>query len=114
MSERLLPVFIACLEALRNFRCAETTPARLQGRVIETVLQACISANGNGYLDHAIVALRGLESEAALDEAQEFQARAAAQSRRLPLPSRLVPPAQRDADGVVIDLEAFEAALIAV
>ena len=82
--------------------------------MIETVLQACISANGNGYLDHAIVALRGLESEAALDEAQEFQARAAAQSRRLPLPSRLVPPAQRDADGVVIDLEAFEAALIAV
>lgn len=113
MPERLLPVFIACLEALRNFRCAETAPARLQGRLIDFVLRACLSVT-DGEFDPAVAQLRRLESEAAWDEAVEFQARAAEQVRRLPLPSRPAPPARKDAGGVVIDLEAFEAALMAV
>jgi uncharacterized protein (DUF2336 family) len=113
MPERLLPVFIACLEALRKFRCAETAPARLQGRLIDMVLSACLSVTG-GELDPAVALLRRLESEAAWNEAREFQARAAEQVRRLPMPSRPAPPARRDAGGVVIDLEAFEAAIMAV
>jgi uncharacterized protein (DUF2336 family) len=113
MPEHLLPVFIACLEALRKFRCAETVPARLQGRLIDMVLSACLSVTG-GKLDPAVALLRRLESEAAWNEAREFQARAAEQVRRLPMPSRPVPPARRDAGGVVIDLEAFEAAIMAV
>jgi hypothetical protein len=113
MPERLLPVFIACLEALRKFRCAETVPARLQGRLIDMVLSACLSVTG-GKLDPAVALLRRLESEAAWNEAREFQARAAEQVRRLPIPSRPAPPARRDAGGVVIDLEAFEAAIMAV
>jgi uncharacterized protein (DUF2336 family) len=115
MPERLLPVFMACLKALRKLHCAETAPARLQGRVIDFVLRACLS-DADGELDQTVALLRRLESEAARDEAHDFQARAAAQSQRPPLPSRPVPQVQRSpapARGVVIDLEAFEAALMA-
>jgi uncharacterized protein (DUF2336 family) len=85
MPERLLPVFTACLEALRNFHCLETAPARLQGRLIDLLLRSCPSVT-DGELDHAVVLLRRLESQAARDEAHKFQAQAVAQSRKLPLP----------------------------
>jgi uncharacterized protein (DUF2336 family) len=116
MPERLLPVFTTCLKALQNFRCAGMAPARLQGRLIDFVLRACLSVT-DGELDQAVALLRRLQSEAARAEAHEFQARAAAQSQRPPLPSRPVPQVQRSpapAGGVIIDLEAFEAALMAV
>jgi hypothetical protein len=115
MPERLLPVFTACLEALRNFHCVETAPARLQGRLIDLLLRTCLSVT-DGELDHAVVLLRRLESQAASDEAHEFQAQAVAQSQKLPLPLCPAPLTRRNpapAGGVVIDLEAFEAALMA-
>jgi uncharacterized protein (DUF2336 family) len=72
--ERLLPVFVACLEALGKFRYAGPMTARLQCPLIDSALCACVSIN-NGELDHVVAALRHLESEATRDEAREFSGR---------------------------------------
>lgn len=115
MPKRLRPVFVACLEALKKSGSTAPMAARLQSRFIESVLRACISRN-NGELDHVVTALRRLEAEAAREEAREFQLSAAAVAQKLPPASRPMPSppvsAAKSFD-IVIDLEAFEAALMA-
>ncbi|MGH6851656.1 MAG: DUF2336 domain-containing protein [Methylocella sp.] len=72
MPERLLPAFIAGLEAIANSRRGGPMNARLQGPIVDSVLRACASVN-HGELDRLIAALRRLEAEAARDEAREFR-----------------------------------------
>ncbi len=82
MPERLLPAFIAGLDAIAKSGCGGPMNARLQGPVVDSVLRACASVN-HGELDRLIAALRRLEAEAARDEAREFR-RARAASHALP------------------------------
>jgi len=131
MPERLLPAFIAGLEAVAKSGCGGPMNARLQGPIVNSVLHACASVN-HGELDRLIAALRRLEAEAARDEAREFRrARAAshaipdfASARRLPpaariltspaetsLPERRGTPAK--AEGFSIDLAVFAEELAA-
>ncbi len=115
MPKRLLPVFIACLEALKESGFTAPAAARLQGPLVDSVLRTSISID-NGELDFLISALRRLEAEAARDEAREFHANAVENVRCLPPVSYPMPaapgPAENNVD-VVIDFEAFEAALMA-
>jgi uncharacterized protein (DUF2336 family) len=131
MPEHLLPAFVAGLEAVAKSGCGGPMNAHLQGPIVDSVLQACVSVN-HGELDRLIAALRRLEAEVARDEAREFRrARAAshalpdfASQRRLPpakriqtspavtiVPERRGTPAQ--ADGFAIDLAAFAEELAA-
>jgi len=131
MPERLLPAFIAGLEAVAKSGCGGPMNARLQGPIVNSVLHACASVN-HGELDRLIAALRRLEAEAARDEAREFRrARAAspafpdfASARRLPpaakiltspaetsVPERRGTPAK--AAGFSIDLAPFAEELAA-
>jgi uncharacterized protein (DUF2336 family) len=115
MPKRLLPVFIACLEALKKSDFAGPMTARLQVSLIDSVLRASMSVN-DGELDHVVAALRRLEAEAARYEAREFQAGAVANARGTWTASRPMPAPPTIAehtDAIVIDLEAFEAALMA-
>ena len=95
MPERLLPAFIAGLEAVAKSRCGGPMNARLQGPIVASVLHACASVN-HGELDQLIAALRRLEAEAARNEAREFR-RATAASHALPdlASARRLPPAVR-------------------
>ncbi|MGQ0444080.1 MAG: DUF2336 domain-containing protein [Beijerinckiaceae bacterium] len=131
MPERLLPAFVAGLEAAAKAHCGGPKNGRLQGPIIASVLQACASVN-HGVLDQLIAALRRLEAEAARNEAREFRrARAAspaipdfASARRPPVAARMQPslaeiivPERRGspakAEGVAIDLAAFAEELAA-
>ena len=131
MPERLLPAFIAGLEAVAKSGCGGPMNARLQGPIVDSVLHACASVN-HGELDRLIAALRRLEAEAARDEAREFR-RARAASPALPdfASARRLPPAARiqtsvaetivlerrgtptKAEGFSIDLAAFAEELAA-
>jgi uncharacterized protein (DUF2336 family) len=82
MPEDLLPAFVAGLEAVAKSGCGGPMNARLQGSIIDSVLDACASVN-HGQLDRLIAALRRLEAEVARDEAREFR-RARAATRALP------------------------------
>jgi uncharacterized protein (DUF2336 family) len=82
MPERLLPAFIAGLDAVAKSGCGGPMNAHLQGPVVDAVLQACACVN-HRELDRLIAALRRLEAEAARDEAREFR-RARAARHRLP------------------------------
>src|ERR1700730_15406175 len=125
MPERLLPVFIAGLEAVAKSGCAGPMNARLQRSVVDSVLHACASVN-HGELDRLIAALCHLEAEVARDEAREFRrARGAshaipdfASARRLPpaariqtSPAETIVPEKRgtpaNAEGFLIDEAAF-------
>ncbi len=131
MPERLLPAFIAGLEAVAKSGCGGPMNARLQGPIVASVLHACASVN-HGELDRLIAALRCLEAEAARDEAREFRrARAAshpilefASTRRLPpaariqtSPAEIIVPERRGtpakSEGFSIDLAAFAEELAA-
>ncbi len=115
MPKRLRPVFVACLESLEKSGSTAPMAARLQGPLIESVLRACISLD-TGELDHVVTALRRLEAEAAWEEAREFQLSAAADVQKLEPASRPMPSPPASAAksfDIVIDLEAFEAALMA-
>ncbi|HUB65207.1 MAG TPA: DUF2336 domain-containing protein [Methylocella sp.] len=93
MPERVLPAFIAGLQAVAKTHCASPLNARLRQPIVAWVLQACESIN-RGELDSLIARLRRLEAEAAREEARDFhqavvEASHAAQSpehsrRRLP------------------------------
>ncbi|MGH6845362.1 MAG: DUF2336 domain-containing protein, partial [Methylocella sp.] len=131
MPERLLPAFVAGLEAVAKSGCGGPMNARLQGSIIASVLRACVSVN-HGELDRLIAALRRLEAEAARNEAREFR-RARAASHALPdfASARLLPPGARmqtsaaeiivpekhvtpaNVEGFSIDLAAFAAELAA-
>ena len=131
MPERLLPAFIAGLEAVAKSRCGGPMNARLQRPIVDSVLHACAFVN-HGELDRLIAALRRLEAEAAREEARDFR-RARAQSqampdfasaRRLPPPARIqTSPAETivpercgtpaKAAGFSIDLAAFAEELAA-
>ncbi|MGH6863875.1 MAG: DUF2336 domain-containing protein, partial [Methylocella sp.] len=82
MPERLLPAFVAGLEAVAKSGCGGPMNARLQRPIVDSVLRACASVN-HGELDRLIAALRRLEAEAARDEARDFR-RAGAASHALP------------------------------
>jgi uncharacterized protein (DUF2336 family) len=82
MPERLLPAFIAGLDAIAKSGCSGAMNARLQGPVVDSVLHACACVS-HGELDQLIAALRRLQAEAARDEAREFR-RARAAPRLLP------------------------------
>jgi hypothetical protein len=71
MPERLLPAFVAGLEAVAKSRCGGPMNARLQLPLVTSVLEACESVN-RGELDPLITSLRRLEAEAARDEARDF------------------------------------------
>jgi uncharacterized protein (DUF2336 family) len=127
MPERLLPAFIAGLEAVAKSRCGGPMNARLQGPIVASVLHACASFN-HGELDQLIAALHRLEAEAARNEAREIR-RATAASHALPeftsvsrvpptatpaeifVPERCGTPAK--SEGFSIDLAAFAEALAA-
>ncbi|MGA7384357.1 MAG: DUF2336 domain-containing protein, partial [Methylocella sp.] len=131
MPERLLPAFIAGLEAVAKSGCGGPMNARLQGPIVASVLHACASVN-HGELDRLIAALRCLEAEAARDDARGFR-RARASSRAIPdfASARGLPPAARiqtspaetivperrrtpaKGEGFAIDLAAFAEALAA-
>lgn len=131
MPERLLPAFVAGLEAIAKAHCGGPMSARLQGPIVTSVLRACASVN-NGELDLLTAALLRLEAEAARNEAREFRrARAASHAipdltsaRRPPSAARMQPslaeiivperfgsPAK--AERVSIDLAAFAEELAA-
>ncbi len=131
MPERLLPAFVAGLDAIAKSGCGGPMNAHLQGPVVDAVLQACACVN-HGELDRLIAALRRLEAEAARDEAREFRrARAAshalpdfASARRLPSaasiqtsPAESIVPEWRETPANVedssIDLAAFAEELAA-
>ncbi|HEX3495879.1 MAG TPA: DUF2336 domain-containing protein, partial [Methylocella sp.] len=82
MPERLLPAFIAGLDAVAKSRCGGPMNACLQGPIVASVLHACASVN-HGELDQLIAALRRLEAEAARNEAREIR-RATAASHASP------------------------------
>jgi uncharacterized protein (DUF2336 family) len=95
MPERLLPAFIAGLEAVAKSGCGGPMNARLQGPIVASVLHACASVN-QGELDRLIAALRRLEAEAARNEAREFRRDKAASHAMPDLPSAgRLPPAAR-------------------
>ncbi len=131
MPERLLPAFIAGLEAVAKSRSGGPMNARLQGPIVDSVLRACASVN-HGELDRLIAALRRLKAEAARVEAREFRrARAAphalpdlASARRLSpaariqtSPAETIVPEKRGtpakAEGFSINLAAFAEELAA-
>ena len=130
MPERLLPAFVAGLEAVAKSGCGGPMNARLQGPIVASVLHACASVN-QGELDRLIAALRRLEAEAARDEAREFRRDKAshalpdlASAVRLPpaarppiSPPEIIGPERRGtsakAKGFSIDLAAFAAELAA-
>ena len=114
MPTRLLPVFVACLEALKTYGLPGPMTARLQGPLIDSVLRVSISIS-DGELDYLISALRRLEAEAAREDAREFQL-GAVDVRRLPAVSHSAPATLASTamiSDIVIDIEAFEAALMA-
>jgi uncharacterized protein (DUF2336 family) len=115
MPKRLLPAFVACLEALQKSGPPGPMSARLQGPLIDSVLRASMSVK-EGELDDLNSALRRLEAEAAREEAREFQLSAVADVQKVEPVSRPMPAAPASAEknfDIVIDLEAFEAALMA-
>jgi uncharacterized protein (DUF2336 family) len=130
MPERLLPAFIAGLEAVAKSGCSGPMNARLQGPIVASVLHACASVN-QGELDRLIAALRRLEAEAARDEAREFRRDKASHAMpdlpsagRLPpgarppiSPPEIIGPERRGtpakAKGFSIDLAAFAEELAA-
>ncbi len=115
MPKRLLPAFIASLEALKRSDHTAPTSARLRNPLIDSVLRASMSIN-NGELDFLISFLHRLEAEAAREEAREFQASAVVSAPMLPPASHPIPATPASAAkrfDIVIDLEAFEAALMA-
>jgi hypothetical protein len=69
--ERLLPAFVAGLEAVAKSRSSGPMNARPRLPIVTYVLEACDSVN-RGELDQLIASLRRLEAEAARDEAREF------------------------------------------
>jgi uncharacterized protein (DUF2336 family) len=124
MPERLLPAFVAGLEAVAKSRCSGPMNARPRLPIVTYVLEACDSVN-RGEPDQLIASLRRLEAEAARDEAREFHRAVAPEPhavrwdslRLLPManppalagaPKQPVTPAQ--AEDFTIDLEAFVAA----
>ena len=130
MPERLLPAFVAGLEAVAQARCGGPMNAELRRPIIASVLEACASIN-RGELDPLIARLRHLEAEAARNEARDFRRAVAPESQAMrgsgqgfEPPLRLLPNAPRPAapekpgtpargEDFTIDLEAFEAALAA-
>ncbi len=130
MPERLLPAFVAGLEAVAQARCGGPMNAELRRPIITRVLEACALVN-RGELDPLIARLRHLEAEAARNEARDFRRAVAPQSQAMrgsgqgfEPPLRLLPSATRPAapekpgtpargEDFTIDLEAFEAALAA-
>jgi uncharacterized protein (DUF2336 family) len=132
MPERLLPAFMAGLEAAAKSHLGGTMDARLRLPIVTCVLEACASVN-RGELDQLIASLRRLEAEAARDEARDFRRAVAPASRetrrsesplRL-LPASIIPPAPNrssalekpktpaKAEGFTIDLAAFAAEIAA-
>ncbi|MGH6795125.1 MAG: DUF2336 domain-containing protein [Methylocella sp.] len=112
MPDRLLPAFVAGLEAIANYRSGGPMNARLQGPIVDSVVRACASVN-DGELDQLIAALRHLEAEAARDEAREFR-RARAASRALPdFTTTRRQPSPAKEEGFSIDLAAFAEELAA-
>ncbi len=102
MPERLLPAFVAGLDAIAKSGRSGPMNARLQRPIVASVLHACTSVNC-GELDQLIAALHRLEAEAARDEAREFRRDKAAShavpdaasAGRLPPPARKpVPPSE--------------------
>src|ERR1700730_2533363 len=95
MPERLLPAFVAGLEAVAKSGRGGPMNSRLQRSVVDSVLHVCASVN-HGDLDRLIAALRRPEAEAARDEAREFR-RARTASRALPdfASARRLPPGAR-------------------
>lgn len=131
MPERLLPAFVAGLEAVAKSRCGGPMNSRLQLPLVTSVLEACEFVN-RGELDQLITSLRRLEAEAARDEARDFCRVVASESpakqgfdgpRLLPVaiispalpksgaPEKPKTPAK--AKGFTIDLAAFAAELAA-
>ena len=90
MPERLLPAFVAGLDAIAKSGRSGPMNARLQRPIVASVLHACASVN-RGELDQLIAALHRLEAEAARDEAREF--------RRDKAASHAVPDARKRAAG---------------
>jgi len=131
MPERLLPAFVAGLEAVAKSRCGGPMNARLQLPLVTSVLEACESVN-RGELDPLIASLRRLEAETSRDEARDFCRAVASESPakqgfdgpRL-LPVAIISPALAEsgapekpktpakAKGFTIDLAAFAAELAA-
>ncbi|HEY8032915.1 MAG TPA: DUF2336 domain-containing protein [Methylocella sp.] len=96
MPERLLPAFVAGLDAIAQSGRSGPMNARLQRPIVASVLHACASVN-RGELDQLIAALHRLEAEAARDEAREFR-RDKAASHAVPdaaSAGRLPPPARK-------------------
>jgi uncharacterized protein (DUF2336 family) len=122
MPERLLPAFVAGLEAVAIARFRGLVTACMQGSLVAGVLGACISINC-GELDQLIASLRRLEAEAARDEARNFRRAISPAPQRFDVPRRLAATSIRQAPGkpgnaakpasFTIDLAAFEAALAA-
>lgn len=122
MPRRLFPAFAACLDALACSRSADPLAGRLNPPLIDSLLQTCTTIN-KGDLDHLIAALHRFEAEAAYDEAHDFRLNflnsstgGLGERRRLPPadPPSSLGRASRTSDGeIVIDIEAFEAALLA-
>lgn len=110
LPEQILPAFRAALEAQREYGDVHGGAARLSLVMIERVLTACEEING-GELDRLMALLRRFEMEAALEEARASAAQMAAEAEA-PAVS-----AQRDwnapSSAPIIDLNAFEAALLA-
>jgi uncharacterized protein (DUF2336 family) len=123
MPERLLPAFVAGLEAVVRSPFRGPVFARLQQPIVASVLNACASIN-RGELDQLITRLRHLEAEAARDEARNFRRTALTATRTSEAPRRLHQTTWiRHAPGkpenaakdacVTIDLAAFAASLAA-
>lgn len=121
MPKRLFPVFAACLDTLACCPSAGSPAGRIYPQLINSLLQRCAAMN-RGDFDRLIGALHRLEVEAAREEAHDFHLNlltsgtvALVKSRDLP---RAVPPissgqARQTSGEIVIDVEAFEAALLA-
>jgi uncharacterized protein (DUF2336 family) len=127
--ERLLPAFVAGLDAVAKSRCGGPMNMRLQRPIITSVIEACSSVN-RGEQDQLIANLRRLEAEAARDEARDFRRAVAPESqamrgfegslRLLPKATLSLAPAAPEKpktlandEGFTIDLVAFEAELAA-
>ena len=82
MPERLLPAFVAGLEAVAQARCGGPMNAELRRPIITRVLEACALVN-RGELDPLIARLRHLEAEAARNEARDFRRAVAPQSQAM-------------------------------
>jgi uncharacterized protein (DUF2336 family) len=123
MPERLLPAFVAGLEAAARSQFRGPVSARLQRPIVASVLNACASIN-RGELDQLIARLRHLEAEAVRDEARNFRRAALLATRTPEAPRRLLQATRiRHAPGkpensakgacFTIDLAAFVAELAA-